>query len=353
VAGTGAQGRDARDGGVSRPAATSSDVARLAGVSQKTVSRVMNNEPYVREELRTRVLRAAQQLGYRPNGAARSLTSGRSRRLGVISLGARLYGPMTMLVAIERSARRLGYSVSVAHTTEDDEHSTAEAIDSLLEQGVDGIVLSEAIDEGSPVKVWLDVPILTIGRFPGLVAARRIRSAEKSDRSGYVATRHLIDLGHTEIRHVSGPGQWWASRDRADGWRSALTEAGLPVAEPVAGDWSCASGYEAGLRLAADEAMTAVFVANDDMAIGLVRALHERGRRVPDEVSVVGMDDIPAARFQQPALTTVAQDFDAVATEGVGLLVEEIVNPGSAERVLREVDPPLVVRESSGRPRVG
>ncbi|GAA3877906.1 hypothetical protein GCM10023084_33540 [Streptomyces lacrimifluminis] len=239
----------------------------------------------------------------------------------------------------------------MAHTTEDDEHSTAEAIDSLLEQGVDGIVLSEAVDEGSPVKVWLDVPILTIGRFPGLVAARRIRSAEKSDRSGYVATRHLIDLGHTEIRHVSGPGQWWASRDRAFGWRSALTEAGLPVAEPVEGDWSCASGYEAGLRLAADEAMTAIFVANDDMAIGLVRALHERGRRVPDEVSVVGMDDIPTARFQQPALTTVAQDFDAVATEGIGSLVDEIANPGSAERVLREVDPPLVVRESS--PRLG
>jgi DNA-binding LacI/PurR family transcriptional regulator len=324
-------------------------VARLAGVSQKTVSRVLNNEPYVRDELRDRVLLAARQLGYRPNGAARSLLSGRSRRLGVISLGARLYGPMTMLVAIERSARRLGYAVSVAHTSEDDQHGVAEAIEGLLEQGVDGIVLAEAIDEG-PVTVTVDVPVLTIGRFPGLGAARRIRSAETSDRSGYVATKYLIDLGHTEIRHVGGPPRWWASRDRAEGWRSALVEAGLPVVEPIDGDWSCESGFRAGQRLAQDASMTAVFVANDDMAIGLIRALREAGRKVPADVSVVGMDDIPSARFLSPALTTIALDFNAVATEGVGLLAAEISAPGTVERALREVDPPLIVRESTREP---
>ncbi|HXR73117.1 LacI family DNA-binding transcriptional regulator [Actinocrinis sp.] len=326
--------------------AASTDVARLAGVSQKTVSRVMNNEPYVRDEVRDRVLRAATQLGYRPNGAARSLLSGRSRRLGVISLGTRLYGPMTMLVAIERSARRLGYAVSVAHTSEDDQHGVADAIEGLLEQGVDGIVVAEAIDEGQ-ITVTVDVPVLTIGRFPGLVAARRIRSAEKSDRSGSVATRHLIELGHTEIRHIAGPPRWWASRDRADSWRAALLEASLPVVEPVAGDWSCESGYRAGLQLAEDRAMTAVFVANDDMAIGLIRALQDAGRQVPGDVSVIGMDDIPSARFLRPALTTIAQDFDAVATEGVGLLAAEISEPGAVERTLHEVDPPLIVREST------
>lgn len=123
------------------------------------------------------------------------------------------------------------------------------------------------------------------------------------------------------------------------------------MVDPLAGDWSCRSGHEAGLRLTDDDAMTAVFVVNDDMAIGLVWALHERGRRVPDEVSVVGMDDIPAARFQQPALTTVVHDFDAVATEGVGLLLEEITSPSTVERVLYEVSPPLVVRESSAAPK--
>lgn len=326
--------------------AASTDVARLAGVSQKTVSRVMNNEPHVREEVRDKVLRAARQLGYRPNGAARSLTSGRSRRIGVVSLGTQLYGPTAMLIAIERSARLMGYSFTVAYTSEEDEHGIAASIDSLLANDVDGIVVSEAIDEG-PIKVSVDIPVLTIGRFPGLDAVRRIRTGERSDRSGYVATRHLIDLGHSEIRHLAGPQRWWASRDRADGWRSAMSEAGLDVRTPVAGDWSCASGYKAGMELAADREMTAVFSANDDMSIGLIRALTESGRRVPEDVSVVGMDDIPAARFVTPALTTISQDFTAVATEGMSLLVDEINTPTATEHLLHESPRPLLVREST------
>lgn len=122
------------------------------------------------------------------------------------------------------------------------------------------------------------------------------------------------------------------------------------MAEPVEGDWSCESGFAAGARLAADPAMTAVFVANDEMAVGLIRALHDAGRRVPEQVSVVGMDDIPVARFLRPALTTIVQDFDTVATEGVRLLVEEIAAPAPTERRLPDVDPPLVVRESTAPP---
>ena len=331
-----------------RPRVASTDVARLAGVSQKTVSRVMNDEPYVRPEVRERVLRAAQQLGYRPNAAARSLISGRSRRIGVVSLGTQLYGPTTMLIAIERSARRMGYSFSIAYTDEEDAHGIEAALNTLLEQGVDGIVLTEAIDE-EPIRVSLDVPVLTIGRFGGLHAVRRIRSAETVDRSGYVATRHLIDLGHTEIRHLAGPPNWWASRDRADGWRAAMAEARLSEAEPMEGDWSCQSGYLAGRLLAEDPSMTGVFAANDEMAIGLIRALHEAGRRVPDEVSVVGMDDIPSARYLTPALTTIVQDFTAVATDGMRLLVQEITSPGSTDQLLREPARPLMVRESTAR----
>ena len=324
----------------------STDVARLAGVSQKTVSRVMNDEPYVREEVRERVLLAARQLRYRPNWAARSLTSGRTRRIGVVALGTQLYGPTITLVAIERSARLMGYSFSIAYTTEDHEHGIADALDTLLEQGVDGIVLSEAIDEG-PVPFTLDIPVLTIGRFPGLDAACRVRSDEKSDRSGYVATKHLIELGHREIRHLAGPSRWRAARDRADGWRGAMAEAGLDAVEPVAGDWSCDSGYKAGLTLARDGAMTAVFSANDDMAIGLIRALHDSGLRVPDDVSVIGMDDIPAARFLNPALTTIAQDFTAIAAKGVRLLVDQINAPSATEHLLDEAPRPLIVREST------
>lgn len=332
------------------PRAASTDVARLAEVSQKTVSRVMNGEPHVRPELRDRVLRAAKQLNYRPNAAARSLLSGRTRRLGVVSLGAKkLYGPAGMVAAVEQSARRFGYATSVAHTDEHDEHGIADSIGWLLEQGVDGIVLTGDVDQG-PITVTLDVPVLTIGRYPSLVAPRRIRSAEDADRSGYLATNHLIGLGHTGIRHVSGPERWWASRDRAHGWRTAMAEAGLEVVEPTAGEWTPASGFAVGTRLAADSAMTAVFVANDEMAIGLIRALNEAGRRVPQDVSVVGMDDIPSARFLNPALTTIVQDFESISNEGVGLLIEEIATPTHTERRLSQVEPVLAVRESTAPP---
>ncbi|MEU6103699.1 LacI family DNA-binding transcriptional regulator [Streptomyces flaveolus] len=333
---------------VPRPAST--DVARLAGVSQKTVSRVMRGEPHVRPEVREKVLRAARQLRYRPNAAARSLNSGRTGRIGVVAHGARLYGPTTLLVAAESTAHRLGYATIVAHTGEDDGHALATPIERLLEQGVDGIILPEDIDEG-PLAINVDVPVLTMGRFHSIAAPRRVEAAESADRSGYVAARHLIELGHTEIRHVTGPERWWATRDRADGWRAALTDAGLPVTGPVEGDWSCESGYAAGLRLAEDTAMTAVFVANDEMAIGLIRALHDSGLRVPGDVSVVGMDDIPAARFLNPALTTVVQDLDAMAAEGVALLVEEIAAPTPTGRRMQLGEPILAVRESTAPPR--
>ncbi|ROR46547.1 LacI family DNA-binding transcriptional regulator [Kitasatospora cineracea] len=337
------------DKAVPRPAST--DVARLAGVSQKTVSRVMRGEPHVRPEVREKVLRAAQQLRYRPNAAARSLTSGRTGRIGVVALGAKLYGPTTLLVAAEAAARSLGYAAIVAHTDEEAGHALAGPLERLLEQGVDGIILPDDIDDGEPIAVDVDVPVLTMGRFHRIASPRRVESAERADRSGYVATRHLIELGHTEIRHVSGPDRWWAARDRADGWRSALVDADLPLSEPVGGSWSCEGGYEAGLRLAEDAAMTAVFVANDEMAIGVIRALHDRGRRVPDDVSVVGMDDIPAARFLNPALTTIVQDLDAMAAEGVALLVEEIVSPTPTGRRMHLREPILAVRESTAPPR--
>ncbi|MFJ9633930.1 LacI family DNA-binding transcriptional regulator [Streptomyces sp. NPDC101175] len=325
-------------------------MARLAGVSQKTVSRVMRGEPHVRPEVREKVLRAAQQLRYRPNAAARILTSGRTGRIGVVALGGRLYGPTTLLGAAESAARRLGYATIVAHTDEDDEHALAGPIERLLEQGVDGIILSDDIDEG-PVSMVVDVPVLTMGRFHGIAAPHRVEAAERADRSGYVATRHLIDLGHTEIRHICGPERWWAARDRADGWRAALSDAGLPVVEPTEGDWSCEGGFAAGLRLLEDAAMTAVFVANDEMAIGLIRALHESGRRVPDDVSVVAMDDIPAARFLTPSLTTIVQNLDAMASEGVELLVEEIATPTPSGRRMQLGEPVLAVRESTAPPR--
>src|SRR5918997_6911034 len=153
-----------------RPAGT--DVASRAGVSQKTVSRVMNGERHVKEEVRLRVLQAAQELGYRRNNAARALTSGRTRRIGVVSLGSALYGPASMLFELERAARGTGYSLSIVTTFEGDPAGVAGAIDSLLTEGVDGIVLSEPIDEGESVRLDADIPVLSLGRFPGLTGPR-------------------------------------------------------------------------------------------------------------------------------------------------------------------------------------
>jgi DNA-binding LacI/PurR family transcriptional regulator len=327
----------------------STDVARLAGVSQKTVSRVMNDEPHVTEEVRQRVLRAAQQLGYRRNNAARALTSGRTSRIGVVSLGSALYGPSTQLVALERAARSTGYAVSVVNTADGDPRGIAGAIDTLLEQGVDGIVLSEPIDEG-PLELDLRIPVLALGPTPGLTAPRVITSRGIGEAPAFAATEHLLSLGHRTVHHVAGPQRWFSARERVDGWRRALRDAGADEPEYLEGDWLVSSGYAAGRSLAEDPAVTAVFAANDDMAIGVIRALAEAGRAVPDDVSVVGFDDIPIAAYLNPPLTTVVQPFDEIVEAGLAALVRSIEEPGGATPVVAEPQCRLVVRSSSAPP---
>jgi DNA-binding LacI/PurR family transcriptional regulator len=311
-----------------RPAGT--DVAIRAGVSQKTVSRVMNGEPHVTEEVRLRVLRAARELGYRRNNAARTLTSGRTRRIGVVSLGTPLYGPASMLFELERTARGTGFSLSVVTTFEGDPAGVRGAIESLLAEGVDGIVLSEPIDEGENVALDTDVPVLTLGRLPGLTGPSVLTSGGDGAEGGRIATRHLLELGHETVWHVAGPQRWWSARDRLTGWQDELRAARAPCPPWIEGDWSPASGHAAGRRLARDPDVTAVFAANDDMAIGVMSALAEAGRRVPGDVSVVGLDDIPIAAYQSPPLTTVRQDFAAFTRNGLELLVRHIEASGGA-----------------------
>jgi DNA-binding LacI/PurR family transcriptional regulator len=331
---------------------SSTDVARLAGVSQKTVSRVLNGEPYVKEEVRLRVQAAMRELGYRRNDAARALNSGRTKRIGVVCLGTALFGPSTQLVAIEQTLRTTGYSVSIVNTLEGD--TIADVVEHLLEQGVDGIILSEPIDEGDrggggPIDV--DIPVLSFGRFPGLNAKPSIDTGGDNIGAGRTATEHLLGLGHRTVWHVAGPQRWWAARDRLAGWRQALADAGAPEPPVLEGDWLPASGYAAGRELAANPDVTAVFVANDDMAIGVLRALTEAGRSVPGDVSVVGFDDIPTAAFLTPPLTTVPQDFDVHVARGIANLVTEIESPTGDRSSLPEPPPlRLVVRQSTAAP---
>jgi DNA-binding LacI/PurR family transcriptional regulator len=335
--------------GSRRPGGT--DVARLAGVSQKTVSRVFNNEPYVGDQVRRRVLEAARQLGYRPNLAARALQSGRTHRIGVASLGSALFGPATLLVALERAARQTGYALSIVNTFEDEQGSLADALLNLLAQDVDAIVLLEPIDEGE-TSLTVDVPVLMLGRAP-LVSAPKVLTVDAGEAGDPAedVVRHMLALGHATVHHVAGPLRWWAARERLDGWQRVLKEEGRTVPSYVEGNWTAASGYRAGQELARDPEVTAVFVANDDMAIGVLRALQESGLHVPRDVSLVGFDDIPPAAYLSPALTTVRPDNTMLATVGLQRLVGFLQNPEASPVLLPAPMHQLMLRESTGRRR--
>jgi DNA-binding LacI/PurR family transcriptional regulator len=323
------------------------DVARLAGVSHQTVSRVLNGHPNVRPQTRAGVLAAIRELGYRPNAAARSLVTGRTHALGVISFDTTLYGPASMLYGIERAAHP-GYSVSITSVPAFDGRSMQDAAERLLGQGVDGIIViaSEMPALQALAGVRADVPLVGVGcgtRAPlDSVAVDNVAGA-------LLATRYLLDLGHQTVHYVGGPDSTVDARERADGWARALRAAGAPVPEIMHGDWSARSGYEAGHRLAVMPGVTGVFCANDQMALGLLRALAEHGRQVPSGVSVVGFDDIPESAYFLPPLTTVRQDFGALGRQAVRLLVDRICSrPVGTGRLL--VAPEFIVRASAAPP---
>ncbi|GAB3661988.1 LacI family DNA-binding transcriptional regulator [Glycomyces tarimensis] len=326
------------------------DVARLAGVSQKTVSRVINDERYVSAEARRKVLAAARELGYRPNHAARALITGRFQRIGVVSLGTALYGPASMLVALERATRAAGFSFMVANTVEGEPDSIQHAIDWLLDQGVDGILLSEPIDEGQELHLDTEIPVISLGHAPGLPPEQVLIAGGYTISASRSATEHLLDLGHRRVWHIAGPLRWWEARERLEGWQAAHRDRGIEAPEPLEGDWSPASGFEAGRALAADPEVTAVFCANDEMAIGLIRALSEAGRAVPADVSVVGFDDIPAAAYLTPPLTTIRQDFEADAIHGLDALLRRLQDAAAPAEPGPERRRVLVVRSSTAPP---
>jgi len=340
--------RKARGDTARRPSIT--DVARLAGFSHQTVSRVLNGHPSVRPVTRARVLAAIEELGYRPNSAARTLASGRSKTLGVVAIDTIHYGPSSTLYGIEQAARNAGYFVSIVSVQAFDRMSVRDAIDRLVDQGVEGIAViapfvsaQAALDE-LPEKM----PVVAVEGNPeaelSVVTVDQVEGAR-------LATSYLLSLGHETVFHVAGPPEWQEARLRLEGWRQAVAESGAGVPPVVSGDWSARSGYSAGQVLARVPEATAIFVANDQMALGLLLALHERGRAVPDEVSIVGFDDVPEAEFFVPPLTTVRQDFAQVGRAAVELLVEQ-VEAGSrlARRVV--ILPELVVRASAGHPKV-
>ena len=324
------------------------DVARVAGVSHQTVSRVLNDSMHVRPETRERVLSAMRELDYRPNPVARALVTGRSRTLGVVSFDTTLYGPASTLFGIERAAHEEGYFVSIVSLRSLDLASVLTAVERLRAQGVDGILIiapQEAAVQAVP-HVPPDMPVVAVEAGPD--EAVPVVTVDQFAGAGR-ATRHLLELGHKTVWHIAGPTEWLEARQRIAGWRSALEAAGAEVPPLFSGDWSARSGYELGQRLGTLPEVTAVFAANDQMALGLLRALNEVGREVPREVSIVGFDDIPEAPYFTPPLTTVRQDFNELGRQSLMLLLDEISSSDrSSSRVV--VPPELVIRESTAAP---
>jgi DNA-binding LacI/PurR family transcriptional regulator len=321
------------------------DVARQAGVSHQTVSRVLNGHPNVRPQTRASVLAAIRDLGYRPNAAARTLVTGRTNVLGVISFDTTLYGPASMLYGIERAARP-GYSVAIASLARFDRGSLPEAVERFLGQAVDGIIViaPETAAVEALTGLAADIPLVAVGC--GTHAP--LPSVAIDNLSGAAqATQHLLDLGHDAVHHLGGPDSWLDAQERVEGWRQTLRRSGAPEPGLLRGDWSARSGYEIGHQLAAMPEVTAVLCGNDPMALGLLRALAECGRRVPGEVSVVGFDDVPEAAFFLPPLTTVRQDFGELGRRALHLLMDRIAGDQQPQP-MRPVEPELVVRASTG-----
>lgn len=353
------------------------DVARLAGVSHQTVSRVINDHPSVRASTRDRVLAAMAQLHYRPNRLARALVTARSGLLGVVTSGSAKYGPMSTLLAIEEAARASEFAVHVralrAATeagppaeTQPEEVPSAEALDAAL-----AALDTQAVE--AVVVIAPRIPALAAlaeisSRAPLVLVAAGVAPTERFDvvavdqaAGARAVTRHLLDLGHTRIGHLAGPASWCDSAERVRGFREELARAGLEAAGEWEGDWSATAGYRLGLQLADDaDRPTAIVASNDQMALGLLRAFAERGVAVPADVSVTGFDDIEGTDHFQPPLTTVRQDFRALAA----LVMERVLAAASGgaatgaaptvapvSGVAPTVAPELVVRASTAAPR--
>jgi DNA-binding LacI/PurR family transcriptional regulator len=321
------------------------DVARLAGVSYQTVSRVLNNSPSIRPATKQRVLEVIDEVGYRPNQAARALVTSKSQTIGVlIATQTGGYGAQTMLYAVEKAAREAGYALTIT-TSASDYDAVRAALDQLVDQAVDAVVVVapqvrvfEALGAMS-----LQLPFVTLDstrRDMGhSVAVDQLAGAR-------LATRHLLDLGHRHIVHLAGPQDWIEAEARMQGYLLELSDSDLPVLPPVLGDWTAGFGYRAGRELLARRRdFTAVFASNDLMALGLLHAFAEAGVSVPHDISVIGFDDIPEAAHFWPPLTTVRQDFDAVGSRAVGLLLAELGRqaPAPAE----PVTPRLIERSST------
>ncbi len=330
-------------------------MARAAGVSYQTVSRVINGASHVRESTRQRVLETIAELGFRPNSAARALASGETRSLTVVTSNTTLYGYAATLQGIEEAARAASFSVGISVLESAGERHVRAAMDRAVDAGGSVIVIAfdkagalalQAVPDGMPLAAAVETPAQPPPEGRPWVWI----DDEEAARS---ATRYLLDLGHPTVHYVAIPASasTRVSR-RAAGWRAALADAGVQPPETAGRGWDALAGYQAGQTLARDPSVSAVVCGNDDLALGVIRAMHEAGRSMPGSVSVVGFDDAPKSAFYTPALTTVRMDFVGLG-HACFTLLHAALSGGEPPRPHPVGTPELIVRESAGAFRRG
>lgn len=324
------------------------DVAQLAGVSGQTVSRVVNGLTNVDAATKARVLDAMKTLGYRPNIAARALRTGRSRSIGVIMFSLSTFGNHKTLDAIATAAADEGYSTTLFPILHPSQAAVSNAFERLSAQAVDGIVvvIEAHMLDSAEISLPPGLPLVIVDSNAG---EHYLVVDTDQSQGARLATEHLIDLGHANVWHISGPPGSYSATRRTDSWRNTLRENGIEPPSVLVGDWSTQSGYEHGLKLARDLKVTAIFASNDQMALGVMRAMHESGRSIPGSVSVVGFDNTEESQSFWPPLTTISQDFGTVGKLCLAKLLAEITS-GSSATGTTLVPTSLIVRESTARP---
>jgi len=335
---------------------TMKDVARVAGVSTQTVSRVINNVSYVSDATRDRVETVIDEMGYRPSTLARSLSQQRSYTLGIVIFGLKQIGPSRTLNGIADAADELGYMLLMKELSDFSIEGISSAIDSLLSRQVDGVIwVAPEIGESHS---WLEehlknIPVPVI--FLAMEPREGVSSVATDNYGGAVlAMQHLLDTGRTKIAHLSGPSTWWEAQERKRGWRETLLKMGFDASDAYCaeGNWSSESGERAFLQLLESAPdMDAVFVANDQMALSVLRETNRLGINVPEQLALVGFDNIPESAHFCPALSTISQDLQLIGEMVVKAIVEMIQADQENITVPAEsifITPTLVVRESSG-----
>ncbi len=338
------------------------EVAAVAGVSTQTVSRVINESRDVSQETRKRVQEVIKDLSYRPSALARSLIRQRSYTLGVVTAGLKYIGPSRTLSGITAVAEEAGYALLLKELPYSEEKNIEPIFQALLSRHVDGIIW--AVPEIGENRSWVHQPpiVLDVPMVYLTMAPQENISAVSIDNylGGRMAVSHLLEQGYRNIGHISGPLDWWEARQRKLAWQDALKEAGLKLQEAYwsEGNWSSASGMQAVEKLFVQyPEMDSIFVANDQMALGVLQIATQRGLRIPEEFGVVGFDNIAESAYFLPPLTTVQQDQYHVAK----VVVEEIIkiielrwqglDPVDLQPIV--LPPTLVVRQSSLRGKEG